>query len=195
MTNDDGEEVEDDGDEEDEDDNENNVEYELQVKMIDRNTVLLATATMKDIRRTPFLRQHSTPIGAGGGGLRRNGHKCPLKPSAASSLSFQRQHRHTIHINDAELGRTRATATRPADGRGEVRLRDEIVRKNFFLINKRKRLFSGNKNDNGTVAAVEVVSEKNVTTTGGGGGGEMVTAKLELEIKRQDSDIEVKVVK
>lgn len=67
--------------EEDEEVDELNVEYELQLRMIER----------KNCRRAPFKRQHSTPTPIG------------------TTLEIKRgswQHRHTIHLSDGEFGRS-----------------------------------------------------------------------------------------
>lgn len=86
----------------------NNVEYELELRMIDRKTVLLA----RDFRRAPFTRQTSTPVGCG---MDDN-----VRPCCGRETAYRHHHRHTIHLNDVELG-------------------SALMRRNFLALNKKRR--------------------------------------------------------
>lgn len=130
----------------------NNVEYELQLRMIDRKTVLLA----RDFRRPPFTRQSSTPVGVDGN----------LQTSCCGrGTAYQHHHRHTIHLNDVELG-------------------SALMRRNFLAMNKKRRKKQRLLNSTNATAAAEDAEK----------GAECVTHQLvsvaggksaEVEIKRQ----------
>lgn len=134
----------------------NNVEYELQLRMIDRKTVLLA----RDFRRPPFTRQSSTPVGVDGN----------LRTSCCGrGTAYQHHHRHTIHLNDVELG-------------------SALMRRNFLAMNKKRRKKQRLLNStNATAAAVdaekgaECVTHQLVSVAGG--------KSAEVEIKRQASEV------
>lgn len=156
------------GDEEEEDES-NNIEYELQLRMIDRKSVFLA----RDLRRPPIIRQTSNPTpthchpGESGGGVNNDGN---MEACCGNGLKtyhhHHRHHRHTIHLNDVELG-------------------NAVMRRNLLSMNKkwlkRQRL---NLNAKAATENVECVTHHPLRR--------QPVAAAAVEIKRQESVGEVK---
>lgn len=77
----------------------NNVEYELQLRMIDRKCALL---TARDLQRAPFVRQISSP--ADYHCWDKKTRPCCSNGSAVTEGKLRHHHRHTIHLNHMDLG-------------------------------------------------------------------------------------------
>lgn len=163
--------------EEDEEDDSNNIEYELQLRMIDRKSVFLA----QDLRRPPFIRQTSNPTtthachvgeGGGGGGYNSGNMGACCGNGLKTYHHHHHRHRHTIHLNDVELG-------------------NAVMRRNLLSMNKkwlkRQRL---NLNAKATTTTENVPPE--CVTRHQLRSQPAAAAVTAVEIKRQESVGEVK---
>lgn len=140
--------------EEDYDSDINNVEYELQLRMIDRKSVFLA----RDLgRRPPFARQTSAPEDCQGGDGAKGRAGCG---NGHNKNAYRHPHRHTIHLNDVELG-------------------NAAMRRNFVAMNKKQR----KKQRLNLLATAECVTHQLKSQSG----KSETTAAAAVEIKRQVS--------
>lgn len=147
----------------------NNVEYELQLRMIDRKSrVVLA----RDFHRAPLTRQISTPVGcctvvaaaaAATAAVVDGSHK--MRPVCRTSAAYH--HRHTLHLNDVELG-------------------NGVMRRNLLALNRRRRK---KQRLNANAGKVSEVDEAHQRLNGGRvdvDEGHTEEMPFKWEIKRQD---------